>query len=152
MKPIAFQPVTAGDILSLAPRIPAAILEDCRAAMGREAAPVDYLREAVAHATESLSARAEDGSCLAIIGYFATGDVAHPWMIPSDKLAAYARETMHYSKIYVETLVHRYTLCNFLSAHNHTAKRYLERLGFTFPYLPTTINGAAMIYYEYPHQ
>jgi hypothetical protein len=149
VKPIAFQPVEAGDILSLAPRVAEAVLTDCRLSYGAEASPYVYLLEAIHNATESLSARAEDGACLAIIGYVAEGTVAHPWMIPSRDLHQYARETMHFSKQFVEELSQHYTLWNFLDATNETAKRYLERLGFAFPYPPTVLGGHAVIYYEY---
>lgn len=154
MKPITFQQVTPADIESLSQRLSALTLRECTAAFGREAEPQEYLREAVESATDCLSARAEDGTCLAIFGYSQVDTaVACPWLLLATDIAPYKKELWYYSKQFISVLSKHFKLFNYILEENRPAMRYLSRLGFRFSPKPVFIlPDQPFLYYEYIHQ
>jgi len=154
VKPITFQQVTPADIESLSQRLSAMTLMECTAAFGREAEPQEYLLEAVASATECLSVRAKDGTCLAIFGYSKVDNAtACPWLLLATDIADYKQELWHYSKQFLAVLSMQYKLFNYILEENRAARHYLTRLGFRFSSSPIfLLPDQPFLYYEYIHQ
>lgn len=114
------------------------LMDQLECGLSRPGVPLlDCIRESVETTQEPLTAVDPEGEPVAIFGCAFSQERAYPWMLSSPQIKHYARDVVLHGRFCVSEWhalareLEVRLLCNWIHKKNHSARRFVQALGFT---------------------
>ncbi len=105
--------------------------------LAREGSPYEVLSVSVGCTQNPMTAVDDDGRVVAILGCSFGAGYAFPWMLSSALVRQHKKAAISLAQMMVEEWMEEARekgipmLCNYINRDNHSARRYVQGLGFT---------------------
>jgi len=105
--------------------------------LAREGSPFQVLSESVACTKDAITAVDEEGLVIAIYGCSFGEGYAFPWMLSSPLVQHHGVEAVRLARAFVRSWLSEARaknipmLCNYVNRENHSARRFIQAMGFT---------------------